>query len=229
MLGGWRGRGVVTVATGAIISVGVMGALLLPGASRATGTATTGREPAASATGYRDLTAIEAEVSVLKNEVNTLRAQLTSPQPAGRVGAPQSCDATGGEGRERRPVSLTQAHERAISEGQRMDDRLAAEARDPGWASDYEQTLRRATDSSLSDRSTESLTRVECRNSMCRLEVRHPDSAHEAEFQTRFRVAMPDVIYRASQIQNADGSQATLLHILRKGQQIPSDTEALPQ
>jgi hypothetical protein len=140
--------------------------------------------------------------------------------------APQHCDATAAAAGDRRPVSLAQAHERAISEGQRMNDRLAGEARDPGWASDYEQTLRRATESSLSDAHTESLTNVECRSTMCRLEVRHSDSAQESEFQTRFRIAMPEVIFRASQIRNADGSQSTLFHILRTGHPIPADTES---
>jgi hypothetical protein len=51
--------------------------------------------------------------------------------------------------------------------------------------------------------------------------VRHPDASHGDSFQTRFRLAMPDVVYRLSQAQNDDGSYSSVFHIIRKGEPIP--------
>jgi hypothetical protein len=184
-----------------------------------------GRPPAppgvaAAAGSDDDLAAISAEVKALRNEVRTLRSRAAQAQPGVPIPSP-TCDLGTRASHEQDPPSLAADHERAVTQGARLDDRLAAELRDSTWAPAFEETLRKVTESALTDPGAESIARADCRSTLCRLEVRHPDASHGDSFQTRFRLAMPDVVYRVSQAQNDDGSYSSVFHIIRKGEPIP--------
>jgi hypothetical protein len=152
-----------------------------------------------------------------------LRAAGRTKAPAGMAAAASDDDlAAISASHEQSPPSPGDEHERAVALGKRLDDRLVAETRDAAWAPAFEQALRKATESALTEPGAESITNSECRSTICRLEVRHPDGAHGDSFQTRFRMAMPDVVYRVSQAQNDDGSYSSVFHIIKKGEPIPS-------
>lgn len=226
-----RTRAALIAGLGGLLAIGILVVGLRSGGRARGGAAGAGAAP-------EDQAGLAAELADLKSEVRNLRAQVRQTQGVA-AGAAASCDPAAaaaaaavpgqkGAGSELTAV-MDRAYERAQTESKRLDDRLLAETRDPAWAADYEQRLRRATEASLTDAAAEKVTRAECRSTMCRLEVKHGDAAQEEAFRTRFRMQMPDAVYRVSQLEAQDGtgSHVTVLHVLRKDHPIPQDQPAL--
>lgn len=113
--------------------------------------------------------------------------------------------------------------ERQIQErAKAIEAKLEAEALDGAWSGSASDLLRGAfADEQLAEASPQD---IECRTTLCRVEVRHRDEAKLGQFQRVFPSKVASMFPRLAmhRIKNPDGSLTTYVYLARQGHRLPT-------
>jgi hypothetical protein len=186
------------------------------------------------------------DVNVLRQEVVRLRTDLAALQAQMRVtqstrgvagAAPASVaegTAFGGELSEeelkaQEVEAAARDHQRSLARMQAYEASLRAESIDAAWSNEAVDALKEAFTSQ--ELSATGLQDIECRATLCRIEVVHADEEKRREFERTFveKVApvLPSAVMHTEE--HEDGSSATTVYLARQGHQLPrvqtSDSE----
>lgn len=105
---------------------------------------------------------------------------------------------------------------------------FAREALDPAWSTQAQSIVRDRMSSILTDSST--LHALECRSSMCRMELVMKDPARSGDLMRRAFADPKTRVWKghvfAHRVDSADGEQLTVAYLVREGLQLPSPREA---
>jgi hypothetical protein len=176
------------------------------------------------------------EINALKREMARLRADLSAlrdqfkkhaesqpavamgsiPEPAEEVIPPDPL-----EQEEQEAAMMAQDRTIRIARMQLLEANLRAETIDNGWSIDARNVIQQAlTNTELKDTSVQG---IECRATLCRLEVAHQDVSQRVEFEHHFGFKvyhlLPSLIMHTEE--NDDGSSRTLVYLFRAGQAVP--------
>lgn len=166
----------------------------------------------------------------LRREVAELRADLRRVQQAleARGDAPASAAPAPEEDEEPADPELHSAAEIAEEQqqlethAQTIESSLAAETVDSAWSG---RTADRILEIFTGDElGGAALQDIDCRATLCRVEVRHRDEAKLREFQRLFPFKVAEVLPRLMmhRVDNADGSITTYLYLARQGHRLPT-------
>lgn len=101
----------------------------------------------------------------------------------------------------------------------RIDSLFVAEAFDPYWSRNEQINLRESLDTSLSTSSR--LESIECRETMCRVQLEHSDETAHEETEQRFLRSTRDMDGFADVSPGQDGSLHVTYFLMRAGHQLP--------
>lgn len=179
---------------------------------------------------------LRSEIALLRGEVDALRQELRQEQ-ATRASAesaaagvwPEPAAEADGE------VAVDPAAEEArlVEEGERqvqahlqsIEDTLYAEPVDPDWSFEAEELIRGVL-AGKAFKGT-SLFHVECRATLCQIEVGHDDSGKREEFERHFQMEVASMLPRAAmrRIEDESGRPGTVIYLAREGHRFPQPTQ----
>jgi hypothetical protein len=202
-----------------VLSVGIAGGAWLGGRASAVPKAGANASPAAAPqTGGEG----SGDVEALRREVAALRAGLAN---VGRRVDERPAPEARAERAEAPPPLPPEERKRAALEQQTqaiaaLDARLQGEREDRGWAAE----VRRQIGETLGDLAGSSLRSVDCRASLCRAELTHPDPQALEGFISKYSGAGPNfqLFY-----QREGDALATTVFVARRGQPAPDVVGAL--
>ncbi len=178
-----------------------------------------------------DLVVLKHDMTLVKSDLASLRASLTSL--ATQV---QSASLRRGEPAEHIPHEEPQAIDSqaqdvaAMEEDAKLQEEtrleaieatLRGEAIDATWAAQATDAI----EQTLEDKALEGsvLHALECRSTLCRVEVTHPNPTARADFMLRFPMAvglvLPSMTVRP--IEGDDGSSTSSIYLTREGHELP--------
>jgi hypothetical protein len=103
-----------------------------------------------------------------------------------------------------------------------LESSLRMEARDRSWAPVYESELRRSIEPGAVDGGHTNIASIECRTSVCRIELSHASESEQQQVSQQVSVGLPEmagarfVFHRAD-----DGAATTEILIVRHGYEWP--------
>lgn len=201
----------------AVLSVGAAGYWAFrpvkdrAGAARPVCAANEGESSEALQTMRRDLDGLEAEIARLRSQS---ASPATKPTPVAREASSDEPDNDASR-REAPPPRRDPAEV-----FQKLDDHIAREAKDSAWGTATETVITSAFGTEALAGS--SLLFVECRSTVCRVEVAHQDARARARFLEDVRNVPP--FDRSAGAVRPDGdptSNRTVLYMAREGQRLP--------
>ena len=155
-----------------------------------------------------------AEVQHLEHRLRRLESASAEKEAENRPAAPP----------EEEVAPHTERHEpdrdpaeRVASEMAIFDTLLRSEPRDASWAS----TFTSSATSALAQFPGTRLENVECRSSLCKLEVTHDDEAVEGKFPLDIPSLVPDVASWWYTQHESVGPQKTIMYFVRNGHDMP--------
>jgi len=105
---------------------------------------------------------------------------------------------------------------RAVPSPAELSALVDTQPRDSQWANAYEHAIVSSYASSFHD---DRVREAKCAESVCRVVVEHTSPANAMAFEARFWTALPEG-YEGAHFEpqtSADGTQTTVLHVLRRG------------
>jgi len=177
-----------------------------------------------------DLVVLKHDMALVKSDLGSLRASLTSL--ATQV---QSASLSRGEPAEHIPHEEPQAIDSQAQDAAAMEEdamlqetrleaieaTLRGEAIDATWAAQATDAIEQA----LEDKALEGsvLDALECRSTLCRVEVTHPNPIARADFMLRFPMKVGQVLpsMTVRPIEGDDGSSTSSIYLAREGHELP--------
>jgi len=120
------------------------------------------------------------------------------------------------------PADIALEQQQIQTYAQAIEASLEAETVDSAWSGSTSQIIGEAfTGEELAGAS---LQDIDCRSTLCRVEVQHRDEAKLQEFQRLFPLKVSQALPRMMmhRIDNADGSITTYLYLARQGYRLPA-------
>lgn len=170
----------------------------------------------------------EDELSALKQELAALREQVA--MIAGANGNPA---AVAGDGDDdfapmtEEEMALAEEDDAYDEEDRRrgLDAFLGAQSIDTTWSQDAALAVTEASDSE--ELAGSIVDGVECRSSLCRVEVSHADAEAAGQFELLFPMqvadALPQIRYFTEQL--GDGRSITVMYLAREGYELPAEDQ----
>ena len=118
--------------------------------------------------------------------------------------------------------------ERALAE-ERLERRMAfiqstfaAEPRDPRWASDAGNEIRDAVSAPEFARSR--VTEIDCRTTLCRLQIEHASTAARERFVVEMPTRLPSLPRATTRFlpEGDDGTSLAIMYLVRQGERMPA-------
>lgn len=176
-----------------------------------------------------DLVVLKHDMALVKSDLASLRASLTSL--ATQV---QSASLSRGKPAERIPHEEPQAIDSQAQDAAAMEENaklqetrleaieatLRGEAIDATWAAQATDAVEQAFEDKALEGSV--LDALECRSTLCRVEVTHPNPTARADFMLRFPMMVGPVLPSTTTqlIEADDGSSTTWIYLARQGHEL---------
>jgi len=114
-----------------------------------------------------------------------------------------------------------ESEQHILAQAEANEAALQAETADTGWSGEARDLIESAV--AAQDLAGTSLDDVECRATLCRVEVTHKDRQAQAAFERQFIIAVVQLLPRATRqtVENDDGSSRTVLYLARDGHYFP--------
>ncbi|MGQ0443644.1 MAG: hypothetical protein ACT4O2_00590 [Beijerinckiaceae bacterium] len=161
---------------------------------------------------------MRADLALVKNALAT-----RSNAPASRAAAPAPEDDEDLADPEAQfTAEIAEEQQQIQAYAQTIEASLEAEPVDSAWSGSTADRIREIfTGDELAGAS---LQDIDCRATLCRIEVQHRDEAKLREFQRLFPLRVSQVLPRLMmhRIENADGSVTTYLYLARQGHRLPT-------
>jgi len=181
-------------------------------------------EPEVGPSNEDSLDALRREVAALRADVagvkNALEARGNAPASGAGPAPEDDEDLADPEAQLAAEVVLEQQQIQTYA--QTIEASLEAETVDSAWSGSTSQIIGEAfTGEELAGAS---LQDIDCRSTLCRVEVQHRDEAKLQEFQRLFPLKVSQALPRMMmhRIDNADGSITTYLYLARQGYRLPA-------
>lgn len=171
--------------------------------------------PEAAAVSTADVEHLRRELASVRREVSRLDESQHADAPAAEETAPPDHATT----HEAAPEVASPVEPAALRE--QWDTVVASQPRDRDWAAGAEESLRAAfAEGAFRGSSAE---RVDCRTTLCRLELTHAD-AEAAEAFPQLAMASPAFAWGGSvhRVTGDDGVERSVLYAVREGFTLPS-------
>lgn len=178
------------------------------------------REPKARIPDDTSATEVRQELARLGAEIEALRKELEYKLNASRSEPVTEAEHAGTEAD--LEIELAEEERQVQERAEAIEAKLEAESRDDAWSGGASDRLREAfADERLAEASPQD---IECRTTLCRVEVRHPDEAKLGEFQRVFAFKVASMFPRLAmhRIKNPDGSLTTYVYLARQGHRLPT-------
>ncbi|MGH8537387.1 MAG: hypothetical protein ACREXM_13215 [Gammaproteobacteria bacterium] len=166
----------------------------------------------------RELAALRADLAEVKD---ALGARTNAPVSGAAAPAPED-DVDLADPEAQFTAEIAEEQQQIQAYAQRIEASLEAEPVDSAWSGSTADRIREVfTGDELADAS---LQDIDCRATLCRVEVQHRDEAKLREFQRLFPFKVSQVLPRLMmhRIENADGSITTNLYLARQGHRLPT-------
>lgn len=114
-----------------------------------------------------------------------------------------------------------ESEQRILAQAEANEAALRKETEDPSWSGEARDLIASAV--AAGELAATSVEDVECRATLCRIEVRHKDRQAQAVFEGRFIMAVAQLLPQATlrTVKNEDGSRSTVLYLARDGHDFP--------
>lgn len=170
----------------------------------------------------QDMALMKAELASVRGSLKQVAAQVQPPPSHGNAEAtapnyePQAVDSAAEEAAAMEET--TRLQEKRIES---IGTALRTEPLDAAWATQAMDAIRQAMSSATM--SGTSIHDVECRSSLCRVEVAHENPAARARFIRRFAMLVGPMLptMTAQPIEAGDGAFASLIYLAREGHDLP--------
>ncbi|MCI0655125.1 MAG: hypothetical protein L0Y39_11700 [Methylococcaceae bacterium] len=166
----------------------------------------------------RELAAVRADLARVKN---ALEARGNAPASGAAAPAPED-DEDLADPEAQLAAEIAEDQQQIQAYAQTIEASLETETVDSGWSGSTSDRIREVfTGDGLAGAS---LQDIDCRATLCRVEVQHRDEAKLREFQRVFPFKVSQVLPRLMmhRIENADGSITTYLYLARQGHRLPA-------
>lgn len=166
----------------------------------------------------RELAALRADLARVKNAFET---RGNAPASGAAVPAPED-DEHLADPEAQLAAEVAEEQQQIQAYAQTIEANLEAETMDSAWSGSTADRIRDAfTGDELAGAS---LQDIDCRATLCRVEVQHRDEAKLRKFQHLFPFKVSQVLPRLMmhRIENADGSITTYLYLARQGHHLPT-------
>lgn len=185
-----------------------------------------------------EVAALRKEVNSLRSDLAALRSQLQAQAtqfkiiaatenqftPSGGEAADSMADEVDPAEAEAQTIALMeQEKERSLARAQANETDFRAQAVDSAWAGEADSLIQKAF---ASEELKETfLGEVQCRKTLCRVEVSHEDEIQRARFEHRFPLMVAQMLPSIAMhtTENADGSSVTVVYLAREGSPLPQD------
>lgn len=165
----------------------------------------------------RELAAVRADLEMVKN---ALEARGNAPASETAAPAPEE-DEDLANPEAQLAAEIAEEQQQIQAYAQMIEASLEAETVDSAWSVSTADRIRDVfTGDALAGAS---LQDIDCRATLCRVEVQHRDEAKLREFQRLFPFKVSQVLpnLMMHRIENADGSITTYLYLARQGYRLP--------
>lgn len=166
----------------------------------------------------RELAALRADLARVKN---ALEARGNSPASGAAAPAPED-DQDVADPEAQVAAEIAEEQQQIQAYAQTIEASLEAETVDSAWSGSTADLIREVF--AADELAGASLQDIDCRATLCRVEVQHRDEAKLRKFQHLFPFRVSQVLPRLMmhRIENADGSITTYLYLARQGHRLPT-------
>lgn len=171
----------------------------------------------------RELSGLRAEVTALREALRDRASTAPAAQDAGPVGEPLAVAPLDPEAE--LAAETAEVERASLKRMEAIEAVLNAEPVDSRWADTARATVREALGVGLDGAA---IADVDCRSTLCRVELRHLDGGAAAALQRRFPLRVGRVLprLRMHRLENPDGSITTLIYLARAGHRFPKPDPA---
>ncbi|MGH9891510.1 MAG: hypothetical protein ACREA0_05905 [bacterium] len=152
---------------------------------------------------------------------NALEARGNSPASGAAAPAPED-DQDVADPEAQVAAEIAEEQQQIQAYAQTIEASLEAETVDSAWSGSTADLIREVF--AADELAGASLQDIDCRATLCRVEVQHRDEAKLRKFQHLFPFRVSQVLPRLMmhRIENADGSITTYLYLARQGHRLPT-------
>ncbi|MGH8593313.1 MAG: hypothetical protein ACREV3_05505 [Gammaproteobacteria bacterium] len=180
-----------------------------------------------------DVTVLKREVALLKADLDIVRRQIkeqAAHAPAGSDVAASSVatdpafpseEAGVADSLEAETIAAEEEKREVEERMQALESSLQNEPLDSDWSP---QAREQITEVFASKELAEtSLEHIECRSTLCRVEVEHDDLRKRREFELWFPFKVAEILPRIAMryVENDNGSSGTIIYLAREGHRLP--------
>jgi hypothetical protein len=176
----------------------------------------------------REVDRLRADLTTLRGNLTTLRGNLiTVHEQLKNVAEKQAAEEDDPfdeqtalmpplDPLEREAFTVEQSRATTITRTQLLDASLRMEAIDSGWSAEARGAIEQALAKALEGSWVQS---IECRSTLCRLEVAHQDASGREAFEQHFDLQASGLLSgrMKSTEEHPDGSSRTVLYLFREG------------
>jgi hypothetical protein len=183
-----------------------------------------------------DIEALRREVALLRGDLAAVQRRLK--QLTRRGGKAERQDAAQGSAASEGMLTIdpreglavyaaerqrleVESEQRILAQAEANEAALQKETEDPTWSGEARDLIASAV--AAGELAATSVQDVECRATLCRVEVTHKDRQAQAVFEGRFMMAVAQLLPQATlrTVENEDGSRSTVLYLARDGHDFP--------
>lgn len=183
-----------------------------------------------------DIQSLRREVALLRDDLAAVRRRLEQLAPRA-VEAEQQDAAHGAAVSEGMPSIdpredpaaaaaerqrlEAESEQRILAQAEANEAALQKETEDPTWSGEARDLIDSAV--ATEELAATSVQDVECRATLCRVEVTHKDRQAQVAFESQFIMAIAQLLPQATlrTVENEDGSSSTVLYLAREGHDFP--------
>lgn len=175
------------------------------------------------------LGALRSEVVLLRTEMAALRRQMDEEQSARArtesAAADVGLEAFPADPAEEETLLIEEEERSAQTRLETIEGILATEPEDAEWSLSAAELIREVLASK--DFEGTSVYDVQCRSSLCRIEVEHDDPRKLADFQMHFPMRVASLLPRTAmhRVEGDNGSSRTIVYLAREGHRFPQPTQ----